>query len=146
MEVVLYVACALYLWGQCRTRVYARYTLAYITLLLVVESTWTGVQARTVQLMYVDNRNYPGGPYAYFDATQQLAVNVAFEATLFVMTFLCDCLVVCFDLPYTLHVPEIELIFLHSVLEMLGNLVRNESTSRLPSHWIPCHHPGGIFR
>lgn len=94
MEVVLYVACALYLCSQWRTRAYARYMLAFITLLFVVESIFTGVQTRTVQLMYVDNRNYPGGPYSYFNATQQLAVNVMFEATLFVMTFLCDSLVV----------------------------------------------------
>ncbi|EIM89910.1 uncharacterized protein STEHIDRAFT_92491 [Stereum hirsutum FP-91666 SS1] len=93
MEVVLYVACALYLCSQWRTRAYARYMLAFITLLFVVESIFTGVQTRTVQLMYVDNRNYPGGPYSYFNATQQLAVNVMFEATLFVMTFLCDSLV-----------------------------------------------------
>ena len=52
------------------------------------------VQANTVQSMYVDNRNYPGGPWTYFLATQNLAVDVLFYATLFVLTFLSDMLVV----------------------------------------------------
>lgn len=68
--------------------------LAYITFLFIVQSVFVGVQSRTVQLMFVDNRNYPGGVWAYFLATQSLAVNVAFEATLFIMTLLCDCIVV----------------------------------------------------
>lgn len=68
--------------------------LFYITLLFVIESIYTAVQARTVQLMYIDNRNYPGGPWAYFLATQNLPVNVMFYATLFVLTFLSDLLVV----------------------------------------------------
>ncbi|KAJ3499746.1 hypothetical protein NLJ89_g10062 [Agrocybe chaxingu] len=49
--------------------------------------------ARTVQIMYVDNRNYPGGPWQYFLATQNLPVNVMFYATLFVLTFLADLLI-----------------------------------------------------
>ncbi|EIM92385.1 uncharacterized protein STEHIDRAFT_117406 [Stereum hirsutum FP-91666 SS1] len=94
IQVVLYVACAIYLWKHIRaSKSYAAYQLAYITLLFVIQSIYVGVQAVTVQLMYVDNRNYPGGPWTYFEATQALAVNVMFEATIFVMTFLCDCLV-----------------------------------------------------
>ena len=45
--------------------------------------------------MYIDNRNYPGGPWQYFLDTQNLAVNVMFYATLFLITFMCDLLVVC---------------------------------------------------
>jgi len=51
------------------------------------------VQANTVQSMYIDNRNFPGGPWAYFLATQQLPINVIFYATLFILTFLSDLLV-----------------------------------------------------
>lgn len=60
----------------------------------MVETIFVIIQARTVQVLYVDNRNYPGGPWAYFLATQNLAINVIFYATLFVLTFLSDCLVV----------------------------------------------------
>ena len=90
----MFVACALYLRRQWRTRTYARYMLLFIILLFIVESIFTGVQTKTVQMMYVDNRNYPGGPWQYFLDTQNLAVNVAFYATLFLITFLCDILVV----------------------------------------------------
>jgi hypothetical protein len=72
----------------------ALFLIFYITLLFVIESIYTAVQARTVQIMYIDNRNYPGGPWAYFLATQNLPVNVMFYATLFVLTFLSDLLVV----------------------------------------------------
>lgn len=63
-------------------------------LLMSIEITFVGVQANTVQMIYIDNRNYPGGPWQYFLDTQQLAVNVMFYATLFILTFLSDLLVV----------------------------------------------------
>lgn len=71
--------------------------LAYITVLLAVETIFVAVQARTVQLTYIDNRNFPGGPWAWFLASQSLAVNVMYEATLFALTFLSDLLVVRVD-------------------------------------------------
>jgi len=65
-----------------------------MTLLLLIETLFCIVQARSVQLMYIDNRNYPGGPWQYFLDTQNLPINVMFYATLFVLTFLADLLVV----------------------------------------------------
>ena len=84
----------MYLWKQRAQRRSALFLLAYITALIMVETIFVIVQARTVQVLYVDNRNYPGGPWAYFLATQNLAINVIFYATLFVLSFLSDCLVV----------------------------------------------------
>lgn len=96
IQVVLYISCALFLWNARRSRGrQSTILLGYITMLFSVETIFVGVQARTVQLMYIDNRNFPGGPWAYFLATQNLAVNVMFYATLFVLTFLSDLLVVC---------------------------------------------------
>jgi hypothetical protein len=68
--------------------------LAYITVIFVIETIFIGVQARMVQLAYIDNRNYPGGPWQYFLASQALPINVVYGATLFLDTFLCDALVV----------------------------------------------------
>ncbi|TFY73332.1 hypothetical protein EWM64_g10681 [Hericium alpestre] len=93
IQVVLYTSCALYLWGQRKTRKNSLLILAYITVLLSVETIFEIVQARTVQLIYIDNRSYPGGPWQFFLASQTLAVNVIFYATLFVLTFLSDLLV-----------------------------------------------------
>ncbi|EDR04795.1 uncharacterized protein LACBIDRAFT_330286 [Laccaria bicolor S238N-H82] len=106
IQVVLFVSCASILYSQysrslrssssflIKGDTRALSLLLYITLLFVIESIYTAVQARTVQLMYIDNRNYPGGPWAYFLAMQNLPVNVnrhvMFYATLFVLTFLSD--------------------------------------------------------
>ena len=70
------------------------FLVGYLAVLLSVQFIYCIVQARTVQVMYVDNRNYPGGPWQYFLDTQYLAINVIFDATLFIQTFLCDLLVV----------------------------------------------------
>ncbi|KAF8899419.1 hypothetical protein BD779DRAFT_82945 [Infundibulicybe gibba] len=93
VQLVLFTSCALFLWEQRKTRRQAVYLLVYITLLLLVETLFEAVQARTVQVIYIDNRNYPGGPWQYFLDTQYLAINVIFYATLFVLTFLSDLLV-----------------------------------------------------
>ena len=44
--------------------------------------------------MYIDNRNYPGGPWAYFLATRNVLINEIFYGSLFVLTFLVDLLLV----------------------------------------------------
>ena len=91
---MLYTTCALFLWDQRNSRMQARFLLAYMTFLLGIETVFMVVQANTVQSIYIDNRNYPGGPWQYFLATQHLAINVIFYATLFVLTFLSDLLLV----------------------------------------------------
>ena len=52
----MYAYCARYLWSQRDTRRNAAFTLAYITTIFVIETVFVAVQARTVQLCYVDNR------------------------------------------------------------------------------------------
>lgn len=94
IQLVLYTSCAGYLWKQRKTRKLSGFLLAYITFLLTIETIYMVVQANAVQSMYIDNRNYPGGPWEYFLATQSLPINVIFFATLFVLTFLSDLLVV----------------------------------------------------
>ncbi|OJT08330.1 hypothetical protein TRAPUB_782 [Trametes pubescens] len=92
VHLVLWTSCALYLWKQRHRGWRTTFLLAYITVLLIVETMFAIVQARTVQELYIENRNYPTGPWQYFLDTQNLAINVIFYATLFVMTFMCDTL------------------------------------------------------
>ncbi|KAJ3559467.1 hypothetical protein NM688_g338 [Phlebia brevispora] len=94
IQLLMFAYCAAYLWKQRRVRKHGLFILGYITLIFIVETIFLAVQARTVQICYIDNRNYPGGPWQFFLATQNLPVNVMFYATLFLITFLCDCLVV----------------------------------------------------
>ncbi|KAJ7486867.1 hypothetical protein FB451DRAFT_1349966 [Mycena latifolia] len=93
VQSALYVSCVLYLWKRWKEDRYTRFLLAYITMLFLVEFLFVAVQAQTVQMIYIDNRNYPGGPWAFFLATQNAPVNVIFYATLFALTFLSDILV-----------------------------------------------------
>jgi hypothetical protein len=69
------------------------FILTYITLLLGLSSLWVAVGTWTTVDVYINNRNYPGGPWAYFLATQNLPENVLFIVGLFIMTFLSDLLV-----------------------------------------------------
>ncbi|KZV85634.1 hypothetical protein EXIGLDRAFT_622821 [Exidia glandulosa HHB12029] len=114
IQLMLYLGCARFLWSQRGIgKLQPMLLLAYITVLVLVETVFVAVQARTIQGtlslqynlrqytdgpshvadMYVDNRNYPGGPWQYFLATQYLPENVLFIATLFTATFLSDALV-----------------------------------------------------
>ncbi|KAF5385154.1 hypothetical protein D9615_001082 [Tricholomella constricta] len=93
VQLMLYVLCSRYLWNTRRERRLSVYLLAYITLLLCIETIFEVAQSNTVQMIYIDNRNYPGGPWAYFLATQDLPINVLFIASLFSITFLADLLV-----------------------------------------------------
>ncbi|KAJ7496731.1 hypothetical protein FB451DRAFT_201973 [Mycena latifolia] len=93
VQLVLYTTCALFLWKRRKNSRQPMFLLAYMTCMLLIESLFVAVQARTVQMIYIDNRNYPGGPWAFFLATQSAAVNVIFYATLFLLTFLSDLLV-----------------------------------------------------
>ncbi|CAK5266087.1 unnamed protein product [Mycena citricolor] len=91
-QLVLFANCALFLWKRRRNR-QSMYLLAYMSLMLLIESLFVAVQARTVQMIYIDNRNYPGGPWKFFLISQTAVVNVMFYATLFLLTFLSDLLV-----------------------------------------------------
>jgi hypothetical protein len=68
--------------------------MIYLTLLFTLLFIFMVVQAGAVQMTYIDNRNYPGGPVAYFLASQALPINVIFLATFVLLTFFADSLIV----------------------------------------------------
>jgi hypothetical protein len=63
LQLVLYTSCALYLWKRRKNGRQPMLLLAYMTFMLLIESLFVAVQARTVQMIYIDNRNYPGTQY-----------------------------------------------------------------------------------
>lgn len=92
---MLFFSCTAFLWRTRKSRGSTSLLLiGYMCLLFSIETIFAVVQARTVQVIYIDNRNYPKGPWQYFLDTQYLPINVMFYATLFVLTFLSDLLVV----------------------------------------------------
>ena len=85
----------IYLWSQRKRQGKAMiYLLIYITILLFLESLFVAAGTWTVQGMYISHRNYPGGPWAYFLTTRNRPETVVLFASLLVLTFLSDLLVV----------------------------------------------------
>ncbi|KAJ7929590.1 hypothetical protein B0H13DRAFT_1596114 [Mycena leptocephala] len=93
IQLVLWANCMLFLWKRRKLGRQPMILMFYMTLMLLIESLFIAVQSRTIQMIYIDNRNYPGGPWQFFLDTQSAAVDVIFFATLFLLTFLSDLLV-----------------------------------------------------
>ncbi|KAM6498723.1 hypothetical protein JOM56_006671 [Amanita muscaria] len=93
VQLVLYGLCVQYLWRERKRRRVVRFLLVYVTLLLSLSSLWASLGTWIMEDVYINNRNYPGGPWIYFMATQNMPENVIFIVTLFVLTFLSDLLV-----------------------------------------------------
>ena len=136
------MSCASYLWKTRKTQSKSLFLLGYITLLLCIETIFEIVQARTVQTVYIDNRNYPGGPWAYFLATQNLPINIVFLASYFAVTFLSDLLVVCIPRQTTRPCSDV----LHLAVEMLGHLVWFWTAFCISRYIVPHSYASGILR
>ncbi|KAM6503774.1 hypothetical protein JOM56_000717 [Amanita muscaria] len=92
-QVIVYIICIRYLWRERKRRGVMLFLLCYITLLLSLSSLGVAVGTWTAEDMYINNRNYPGGPWMYFVLTQNLPENVIYDITLFLSTFISDLLV-----------------------------------------------------
>ncbi|EJD48817.1 hypothetical protein AURDEDRAFT_17999, partial [Auricularia subglabra TFB-10046 SS5] len=53
------------LWSQKRAHPQNRRWIAFVLLLFTLSSLANGAQFKFTQMIYIDNRNYPGGPSAY---------------------------------------------------------------------------------
>ena len=65
----------------------------YMTLTFVTQTVFCVTQARAVQVSFVDNQDYSGGPLAYLLITQAQS-NLVTSVAIFATTFLTDLLVV----------------------------------------------------
>ncbi|KAF8890142.1 hypothetical protein BD779DRAFT_1438616 [Infundibulicybe gibba] len=66
---VLYFICTHYLWTQRKARPTNLFMLAYITLLFLLSGAVQVTQAHLTQLAFIENRNFPGGPWVYYNAS-----------------------------------------------------------------------------
>jgi len=95
VQLVLYGSCALYLWKQRnRQGKLVFFRLAYITVLIILESLIIATSTWVIESMYIQNRDYPGGPMAWFLAVSNAPVDIIFYWSFFVLTFMSDLLVV----------------------------------------------------
>ncbi|KAF8891398.1 hypothetical protein BD779DRAFT_1671002 [Infundibulicybe gibba] len=58
----LYVACTIYLWRKRKARSIFAFLLVYMTLLFTLSNVMLIAEAHRVELTFVDNQNFPGGP------------------------------------------------------------------------------------
>ncbi|KAF8891387.1 hypothetical protein BD779DRAFT_200939 [Infundibulicybe gibba] len=65
IQAVLYVTCSAYLWRERKARRIYAFMLPYMTLLFLISSIAQVAQAHLVELAFVDNKNFPGGPWVY---------------------------------------------------------------------------------
>ncbi|KAF8890178.1 hypothetical protein BD779DRAFT_1785198 [Infundibulicybe gibba] len=65
----LYLICTHYLWVQRKARRINKFMLAYITLLFFILTVEQVVQAHRTQLVFIEHRDFPGGPWASFEAS-----------------------------------------------------------------------------
>ncbi|KAJ7077413.1 hypothetical protein B0H15DRAFT_562964 [Mycena belliarum] len=102
-QLILYIACAQNLWQKTgkksRTRRVSSLLLAYISILCILNTMWTGVSAFGLQATYIDNRNYPapssdtpGGPIAFLGVEFSLPFNIVGQIVFTAENLLADAL------------------------------------------------------
>ena len=64
------------LWRRQPPTGFIKFLMFHTTMLCAMNAIWTGTSAYGVQITYVDNRNYPGGPFAFLMVESPLATNV----------------------------------------------------------------------
>ena len=78
--------------------------LVMLAALIVAETVFAVTQGKIIQSMYIEHRGYPGGPWQYFLDTQDSPLSVLMYASLFVLTFLGDLLVIRVIVKCRLHI------------------------------------------
>ncbi|KAF8890153.1 hypothetical protein BD779DRAFT_290583 [Infundibulicybe gibba] len=73
---VLYFICTHYLWTQRKVRRMNMFMLAYITMLFLISTIVQIAQAHRTQLVFIENRNSPGGPWGYYTASLGGTANI----------------------------------------------------------------------
>jgi hypothetical protein len=85
----------------------------FVTVLFGLATTNIALNIRFTQLVYIDNREYPGGPLMFLIQQQAVPINVAGNAESILITFFADALLVISS--YIFHVsPTAQTIFFRS--------------------------------
>jgi len=92
VQFVLYLACARILWRRKPRSRFTVFLLAYITVLCAMNTIWTATSAFGLQSTYIDNRNFPGGPFAYLQVEFSQPFNVVSLASYITGNILADAL------------------------------------------------------
>ena len=95
IHVALFILCFNCLWEAKKTRPrYAYAWMTYITLLFLLGSLANAIDMRMSQMIFVDNRDFPGGPGAYAVTTYTVPINILCTAACVIGGWLQDALLV----------------------------------------------------
>ncbi|KAI0060428.1 hypothetical protein BV25DRAFT_1807362 [Artomyces pyxidatus] len=91
IQLMLYGACVRILWKRQRSHL-TIFLICYISVLCAMNTIWTGTSAFGLQATFIDNRNYPGGPYGFLLVEFSLPFNVLSLASYIIGNVLADAL------------------------------------------------------
>ena len=83
-----------------------------ISALFILDAIYVACTARELQLAYIDNRDFPGGPLQYFLDNPTIPANTVAVSVFFLANIIADAFLVCFifesficfiQLKYTVH-------------------------------------------
>ena len=94
VQFVVYWISAQALWKRKDQTSFCRFLLGFITILTALNCTFVGVNAFGLQQAYIDMREFPGGPWAYLQATSSGWVDIVSEVTFYIGNAMCDGLLV----------------------------------------------------
>ncbi|KAF8899332.1 hypothetical protein BD779DRAFT_77166 [Infundibulicybe gibba] len=63
IQAVLYAIATYYLWRRRSARRVYAFLLPFLTILFLVSTTTQVAQAHLMELVFVDNKSFPGGPW-----------------------------------------------------------------------------------
>lgn len=91
----LFILCFIVWWrGRCATPRTAYIMLSFISIVFILGSIGNATAMRMLQLTYVDDRKYPGGPAAFEALYGSTPVNVAGTAAYALIAWFTDGLLV----------------------------------------------------
>ncbi|KAF7431157.1 hypothetical protein PC9H_006877 [Pleurotus ostreatus] len=92
VQLTLYGACVRILLQRKKRAPFIYFLIGYITVLCAMNTIWTGTSAYGLQLTFIENRNYPGGPLGFLLVEFSLPVNVLALASYIIGNILADTL------------------------------------------------------
>lgn len=94
----LYCTCSQILYAQLwqpEKRRQAAFMLTYVSVMTLCGGLYFASTSHTMQLAYVDFRNYPAGPNAYTNVTYSSPINVLGVVLFFIVSWMSDAMIVC---------------------------------------------------
>lgn len=102
MVLVLYVNCMRGLWRMRKYRKHAYLLMTHSTIVFILNTLFCASADRVLELTFVDNDDFPGGPLAWLNLESYIPVDVLGTITFCIVNWLLDALMVCYSILYLL--------------------------------------------